>query len=149
MKPEDSINNKRRKRIVVFGIFDGIHAGHRDFFRQCKKYGDELIVIVGRDEIASRLKSKKPRHTEDERIELVKQEQLPDEAILGDQEMSTYEVVLRLDPDVICLGYDQQALREDLQKWMRAQKKKIPTHMLKPYKPDSLHNSLKGKGRIL
>ena len=38
------------KRVLIFGTFDGIHEGHLNLFKQAKKYGDYLIVVVGRDE---------------------------------------------------------------------------------------------------
>ena len=131
-----------KKRVVVFGIFDGVHDGHRDFFRQAREYGDELVVIVGRDKSAILLKSKQPRYSQDQRLESVKQEKLVDKAVLGDEEQSSYQVLEKLNPDVICLGYDQQELGEDLKKWLREKGKEIPVHFLKPYQSDSFHNSL-------
>ena len=45
-----------KKRVVVFGIFDGVHEGHRSLFAQALRQAQgkakedvELIVIVGRD----------------------------------------------------------------------------------------------------
>jgi len=108
----------KKKRVVVFGIFDGIHEGHRDFFRQSREYGDELIVIVGRDEICRKLKNKTPKHSEKERCLLVSQEPLVDKTLLGDPTLSSYQVLAQLKPDVICIGYDQQKLREDLERWL-------------------------------
>ena len=55
-----------RKRVVVFGIFDGIHEGHRDFFRQAKEHGDELVVIVGRDSASLKWKGKQPKGRQQE-----------------------------------------------------------------------------------
>ena len=37
------------KKVLVFGTFDGLHEGHKDFLRQAKQYGDHLTVVVGRD----------------------------------------------------------------------------------------------------
>lgn len=33
-----------QKKALAFGTFDGLHEGHEDFFRQAKKFGDNLIV---------------------------------------------------------------------------------------------------------
>lgn len=131
-----------KKRVVVFGVFDGVHDGHRSLFRQARKYGDELIAIVGRDEICMRLKNRKPRHSENERVELVAAEELVDKAVLGDSELSTYTVLVQLNPDVVCLGYDQEELERDLKNWVQAHNKKIEIHRLKPYKPEEFHSSL-------
>lgn len=130
------------KKVVVFGIFDGVHGGHRDFFRQAREWGDELVVIVGRDEIALRLKGKKPKYREEERVELVKQEELVHDAVLGDEKQSNYEILELLNPDVICLGYDQEALENDLKAWIKANNRGVRIYRLQPYKENSLHNSI-------
>ena len=133
---------ERASKVVVFGIFDGIHEGHRDLFKQAKKHGDELIVIVGSDPSAIRLKNKTPRYTQDERSGLVMREELVSEVFLGDVELSTYCVLRELDPDVICLGYDQRELAQDLQRWMAEQARRIPVVTLQPFRPGHMHNSL-------
>ena len=97
----------KEKRVVVFGIFDGVHDGHRDFFRQAREYGDELIVIVGRDKISELLKKKIPKYSETERVDLAAKEELVDSAVLGDEKLSTYSVLSSVNPEVICFGYDQ------------------------------------------
>lgn len=137
------------RKVVVFGIFDGVHDGHRDFFRQAKEFGDELIVIVGHDAIAQKLKGKKPRYSEQERVKLVEAEPLVDKAILGDEQLSTYTVLVRFNPDAVCLGYDQGELEADLQRWITLRQaqgkdlgKTIELHRVKPYQKDTLHNSL-------
>lgn len=128
---------KKRKRVIVFGIFDGIHDGHRDLFRQAREYGDELIVVVGRDEICRKLKNKTPKHSEEERRQLVSQEPLVHKALLGDQDLSSYQVVKDLKPDVICFGYDQDALEKDVQAclrrqaWLSNNKQTVATHRLR------------------
>ena len=123
----------------MFGIFDGVHDGHRDLFRQAKELSDELIVIVGRDEVAEKLKSKKPKYSEYERVEMLKKEELVSNAILGDKEQSTYQVLEQLNPTIVCLGYDQEELEQDLQKW--AAKRNIKIYRAKPHHEDALHNS--------
>ena len=130
------------KKVVVFGIFDGLHDGHRDLFRQVRELGDKLVVIVGRDETAEKLKGKRPKYTETERIKMLRAEPLVDDAVLGDTELSTYTVLVQCNPDVICLGYDQQELEADLRDWLQGQGKSIELRRAKPYKADALHSSL-------
>jgi len=133
---------KGKKIVVVFGIFDGIHDGHRDFFRQARRYGDELIAIVGRDVICEQLKGRKPKYGEDQRVKFAEQEDLVNRATLGDEELSVYGVLEDVNPDIICLGYDQEALGEDIQKWIEKNQKTIEIYYLKPYKPNIHHSSL-------
>ena len=135
-------NMKKRNKVVVFGIFDGIHEGHRDLFRQAKEHGDELVVIVGRDSASLKWKGKKPRYSQETRLSLVSREAQVDQAVLGDEEQSTYRVLGVLQPDVICLGYDQEALAGDVKPWLQLNGKNILLIVLKPFGPETYHNSL-------
>ncbi|MFY9463295.1 MAG: adenylyltransferase/cytidyltransferase family protein [Candidatus Sungiibacteriota bacterium] len=120
------------KKVMVFGVFDGLHEGHRYFLAMAREQGDELIAVVARDEVVRVLKNKTPRHSEEERRRAVAQllrlslnseakPQLTDasRAVLGDRVLGAYDVIKKYKPDVICLGYDQHALAEDLEKKMQ------------------------------
>jgi FAD synthetase len=132
----------KKKRVVVFGIFDGVHDGHRDFFRQAKKMGDELWAIVGRDAVAKQLKGRKPKYGENERVQLVQAEPFVTNALLGDKELSNYSVLVHCNPDIVCMGYDQQELEVDLRRWVHEQGKNIQVYRAKPYRETEFHNSL-------
>lgn len=123
--------NKILKRIMVFGVFDGLHEGHRYFLSEAGKYGDELTIVVARDEMVQMLKNKTPRHIEDERLTAVAQllrlslnseedPQLMDvgRVVLGDKEQGVYDVIKKYKPDIICVGHDQHALAGDLEEKM-------------------------------
>jgi len=48
------VNNKAKKKLVkkvvaVSGGFDPVHIGHINLFREAKKLGDELVVILNND----------------------------------------------------------------------------------------------------
>lgn len=134
---------KRRMRVMVFGVFDGLHAGHRAFLRQARRQGQELIAVVARDEAVQKLKSRQPR--EGERARLAKIRRMPgvNRAVLGDAVQSSYGVIQRWKPDIICIGYDQSALEKDLKS--RIRQGIIPRILLarlKPYRADKFRSSL-------
>ena len=56
------------KKVVIFGVFDGIHEGHLAFIKEAKKQGNNLVAIVARDEMVQKLKGKIPKYNEVERI---------------------------------------------------------------------------------
>lgn len=130
------------KKVLVFGVFDGVHDGHRALFRQAKALGDHLTVAAAQDEIVAQLKGKLPFHTIDARMELIDAEPDVDAVIPGDAILGTYEVVFRTRPHIIALGYDQRALREDLSSKLNGLGVESEIVVLAAHRPEELHNSL-------
>ena len=143
-------------RIMVFGTFDMIHAGHEDFFKQARALVNSeqsrgaaqpyLTVSVARDSAVQRVKGMRPKHSEEERLNLVKAHPLVDDAILGDEDGYMKHIRANM-PDIIALGYDQageyvQRLEEDL----RAAGLKTQIVRLKPHRPDVFKTSKLSRG---
>lgn len=94
-------------RVLVGGVFDLLHVGHIHFLTEAKKMGDELIVIVAHDETVKRLKGRPPVNPMEDRAELLRALKPVDEVYIGAPEEISYELVRRINPDVIVLGPDQ------------------------------------------
>lgn len=124
-----------RKTVLVFGTFDKLHQGHQDFFRQAKEFGSRLVVVVARDNNVARIKGRRPAEAEKARLGRVKGVSEVDEALLGEPKMS-YNIVLRVRPDIIALGYDQAV---DMDKLKVVFKGKVIR--LKPFKPEIYKSS--------
>jgi len=133
------------KKVLVFGTFDGLHEGHLNFFKQAKKHGDYLVVIVGRDSTVNRIKKRLPMMHEDERLEAVSMASSVSYARLGNENASPYASIKEVNPDVICLGYDQTDFTENLAEKIEEMGLKIPIIRLKAYKPEIYHSSLLNK----
>ncbi len=123
------------KVVMVFGAFDGLHSGHLHFFRQAKKYGDFLVVSVGTDKNVEKIKGKKPLLSEQERVDLISQLRIVDNAILG-FETDYFLHIKEHSPDVVCLGYDQWAEEESVRKGLDSVGLvKTEIYRLEPYEP--------------
>jgi FAD synthetase len=94
------------KKILVAGTFDIFHLGHLYFFKEAKKRGDELIVIVGSDSITKK-NGKELIHNQKERAEIIKHLKIVDKVVLG-KENNIIENIKKIKPDIICIGYDQK-----------------------------------------
>ena len=129
------------KRALVFGTFDILHPGHFSFLKQARQIGGVLIASVARDEFVSRIKGKKPVYTQKERIERLLSTGLVDEAYLSDYQTGTYDIVRRVDPDVICIGHDQERLLTSLDEWLKQSGLDIPLQVLDAYKPEIYKSS--------
>lgn len=130
------------KKIMIFGVFDRLHAGHLDFFRQARGYG-EIIAVVARDAAVMRLKGRAPQQSEQERCAVVREIEGVGNAILGDTEQGTYHVLHQEKPSAICLGYDQEALDADLRfRMSTGHIAPLPIIRLEAHESGRLHTSL-------
>jgi len=130
------------KRVLVFGVFDNLHEGHRSFLRQAKALGDFLVVAVAQDEAVQNIKKRAPRATLSERIASVRAEHIADEVISGDPAIGSWQVVDAQKPDIIALGYDQADLRRALETAQRNRPWRIAFVTLVPYEPEKYKSSI-------
>ena len=108
----------KRTRVLAFGTFDIVHAGHAKYLEESRKLGgsnSELIVIIARDSTVKSLKGREPIFPEEQRRYLVQSLKPVDRAILGYEGEDKLKVVEELKPDIIALGYDEKP-SEDLLK---------------------------------
>lgn len=136
------MKNKVNKKVIVFGTFDIFHDGHRNFIQQAKKHGDFLRVVVARDDTVLKVKGYKPKHSEQERINIIKKSALAGEVVLGSLD-DKYEVIRDYKPDIICLGYDQKFFVKALRKKLNeADLSRTKIVKLEPYKPEIYKSSI-------
>jgi len=91
-------------RVMAQGKFDILHPGHVHYLTESAALGDELYVVVARDD---RVRDRTDLYMDEEsRRQVIEALGVVDEAILG-SEGSIYDSVERIQPDVITLGHDQ------------------------------------------
>ena len=97
------------KLVCVSGYFDPIHVGHLEYFKNAKKLGNRLMVIVNNDEQAI-LKKGKPFMPADERIILINEFECVDIVVKSiDKDRTVCETLKSIEPkpDFFCNGGDQ------------------------------------------
>lgn len=130
-----------KKIAMCFGTFDGIHAGHEDYFRQAKEMADELYVVVAKDVTALEVKGNLPNTNEMDRLLAVQEHPLVDDARLG-YEDDKYRVLEEVKPDIICLGHDQEAFTENLDAELARRGLSADIVRCHPYQPETFKSSL-------
>jgi len=125
---------------MVFGTFDILHPGHLYFFTQAKKYGQKLIVVVGRDLTSANIKKRTPRYNERDRLLMVKSLKIVDRAVLGHPK-DRRQPIKKWRPNVVCLGYDQDISPATLKNWLKTIKSNARVVKLKAFKPASYKSS--------
>jgi cytidyltransferase-like protein len=130
-------------KIMVFGTFDMIHAGHEDFFVQARALADDpyLIVSIARDNAALRHRGFAPTQNQDDRLAMVASHLLVDTAVMGD-EQGFVDHIARAHPDIIALGYDQAGEYVDhLERELAAAGLSPKIVRLRPFKPETFKTS--------
>ena len=98
--------NKKIITVVASGYFDPMHSGHIRYFREAKKLGDKLIVIVNNDRQAA---LKKGHHfmNQKERLEVVKSIRYVDDVFLSiDKDRTIIKSLMKIKPDIFAVGPD-------------------------------------------
>lgn len=110
--PRESKNPGHRTRVMTTGVFDLIHLGHVQMLEAAKALGDELVVVVARDETVRKQKHD-PITPEETRRRLVASLRMVDKAVLG-RHGDIYPIVKDIRPDIIALGHDQAFNEEEV-----------------------------------
>jgi cytidyltransferase-like protein len=120
-------------KVMVFGVFDGIHEGHRAMLKEAKEHGDFLIAVIAQDHIVEHLKGRLPGINLLKRFEHLEDVDSVDKVVIGDAELSLWNVVNVHAPHVIALGHDQNSLKEDIENNIDKLEKKPKIVVLKNY----------------
>jgi FAD synthetase len=131
----------KRGKVLVFGTFDIFHKGHENFLRQARKYGGFLTVVIARDKTVEKIKGNLPKNKEKVRLERIKKSGLADKIIMGNLG-NKYAVIRKAKPDIICLGYDQEAFVDNLaENLFTSGTENVKIKRLKAYKPEVFKSS--------
>jgi FAD synthetase len=145
-------NKPKRKVVLASGVFDLLHLGHVRFLEEAKRAGGKnakLIVIIARDSTVEETKGKKPIMSEAQRSALVESLKVVNEAVLGYENLDIGEVIEKIKPDVIALGYDQAEMEREVKDYV--DKHKLPVQIVRigKFGENALDSSSKIKQKII
>ena len=140
------------KRVLAAGVFDLLHYGHIRYLEEAKKLGGpdaKLTVIVARDETVRRMKGQDPVIPEDQRRAVVEALRVVDEALLGFEDLDLDRVIQQVRPDIVAVGHDQEAIRNQVDKIKRARELSLEIIQVGRFGEEDLNSSSKIKRRIV
>jgi len=105
-------------RVMVTGTYDVFHPGHEFFLKKARSYGNELHVVLARDETVKKVKGHTPKNDEQKRLEKIQSLEYVTKAYLGNLG-DKYKIVEEIKPDIICLGYDQTTFTDTLEEELK------------------------------
>jgi FAD synthetase len=138
--------------VLASGVFDLLHLGHVKFLQDAKASGGknaQLIVIIARDSTVERTKGRKPIMAEEQRCALVEALKVVDKAVLGAENFDMGEVIEKVKPDIIALGYDQEDMNLQVQKYVAEHKSFIKVVRIGKFGQNALDSSSKIKQKII
>jgi FAD synthetase len=146
--------SKQNKKTVVLasGVFDLLHLGHVKFLEEAKKTGGknaQLIVIIARDSTVEETKGRKPIIPENQRRALVESLKVVDEAVLGLENFDVGDVIERIKPDIIALGYDQADMEQRVREYVDKHKLNVKVVRVDKFEADELDSSSKIRQKIV
>jgi FAD synthetase len=142
----------KKKVVLASGVFDLLHLGHVKFLEEAKKAGGknaELIVIIARDSTVEKNKGRKPVMPENQRCALVEALKVVDEAVLGFEKFDLGDVIERVKPDVIALGYDQADMEKGVQEYVDKHNLNVKVVRIGKFEEDALDSSSKIRQKII
>lgn len=137
---------------MASGVFDLLHLGHVKFLEEAKKAGGEnaeLLVIVARDITVQKMKGRKPIMPENQRRALVESLKVVDEAVLGLEDFDIGDVIERVKPDVIALGYDQTDMETLVHEHVDSHGLNVKIVRLSKFENDELSSSSRIREKII
>lgn len=144
--------NEKNKVVLASGVFDLLHLGHVKFLEEAKKTGGkdaELIVIVARDNTVEKTKGRKPIMSENQRRALVESLKVVDVAVLGFEDFDLEDVIKRIKPNVIALGYDQANMEKKVKKYVNKNNLDVKVTRINKFEEDELDSSSKIRQKIV
>lgn len=94
--------------VYTGGTYDVLHAGHINFFRQCKRLFTDswLVVSVNTDEFIEKYKRTKPLFSYKERVALLETVEYIDEIVKNIGGEDSKPAILKSYADVVAIGSD-------------------------------------------
>lgn len=134
--------------VLVFGVFDHLHDGHRFFLEQAHSLGETLVITVARDTSVATYKGRAPEQNEEVRMQILQKEYPEAIVTLGDEVRGSWSSVIKYKPACIALGYDQVELANKLSEIVDTFPFPCEIVVLPSHRGGELHSSILRKQRM-
>ena len=117
---------KKKKIVLVHGVYDILHIGHIEYFKEAKSFGDILIVSVTADKFVNKGVNR-PYFDEKNRINLLNELSEVDYTVLS-SEVSAVNIINILKPDFYVKGPDYKIKINDKAGNLKVEKNEVMKH---------------------
>ena len=132
-------------RVMAVGVFDLLHAGHLHYLEQARALGNHLTVVVAHDDTV-RARKHEPVTNHDLRKRMVEGLKPVDAVIIGNSpDVSIFEILPKVNPDIIALGYDQEHAEDSIKQKLQ----ELGHGQINVIRVDGLSDDLDGTRKII
>lgn len=139
-------------KVITYGTYDLLHAGHINLLRRAKELGDYLIVGVTSDSFDKGRGKLNVRNNVLERVEAVKATGYADEVIIEDYVGQKIDDIQRYDVDIFAIGSDWEGKFDYLNEYCKVvylpRTEGISSTQLREASQDIFRIGIIGSGRI-
>ena len=115
--------NKKKKLVLCHGVFDLLHIGHLNHFKDAKTYGDTLIVSITSDKFVGKGPGR-PAFNENQRAEAIAAMEIVDFVVINNFPTSI-KIVQQVKPNVYCKGPDYKINKNDITQNIKREIKEV------------------------
>ena len=110
LKIIDKLRKKNKKIILCHGVFDLIHIGHINYFKEAKNLGDILIVSITEDKFVNKGPGR-PSFTISQRLQFLEQINIID-YIISSNNLSASNIIKKIKPSFYCKGIEYKKIMQ-------------------------------------
>lgn len=103
--------NLKKKIVLVHGVFDLVHIGHVEYFKEAKKNGDILVVSITSKKFVNK-GFNRPYFDDESRIKFISELSVVDYVVLSDN-VSAVNIISHLKPNYYVKGPDYKIAKND------------------------------------
>lgn len=136
------MQNGKGSIILIFGVFDLLHPGHRYIINEVLKLGSNLHICLASDEFVLEYKNKNTMNNFLKRKDSILKTWSNLTIHKGDNKIGQWSIFNQINPDIIVFGYDQLDLMKSIKKYLKDINQDVKYVVIPAYKPELYKTSL-------
>jgi FAD synthetase len=129
-----------QNNVLIFGTFDILHPGHLKLIEFAKKLGSVNVALTP-DELCLKYKGVNPVNNYNLRKKRLENISFVKEVVKADKQPNSYNIIQKIKPDIIVLGYDQIGLKSTIQNRLKEFNSTARIIIANPYRADIYKSS--------
>jgi rfaE bifunctional protein nucleotidyltransferase chain/domain len=110
LKIIEKLKKKNKKIVLCHGVFDIVHIGHINYFKEAKNLGDILVVSITEDQFVNKGPGR-PSFTTMQRLQFLEQINIID-YVISSNNLSASNIIKKIKPNFYCKGIEYKKIMQ-------------------------------------